>query len=124
MASQQQHQHENIDFNELVAAARHAQNAPLPDFDEAAENRFVEGNQALLQAALLQQQQYFSAATTNNNSTDDIAENSYGNETCEYDQEIFIDMIRSEPCIWNTGSRAYKEHNKKRCAWGQNCRLL
>ena len=36
------------------------------------------------------------------------------NGPIQYDVAIFIDLIKEEPCLWNTSSRAYKEQNKKR----------
>ena len=39
------------------------------------------------------------------------------NSPMQYDVEIFINLIKEEPCLWNTSSRGYKEQNKKRNAW-------
>ena len=38
-------------------------------------------------------------------------------ESINYDPEIMIDLIRDEPCLWNTQCRSYKEAGKKKNAW-------
>ena len=37
----------------------------------------------------------------------------------EFDVEIFIDLMKEEPCLWNTSCRAYKENTKRRNAWAK-----
>ena len=37
----------------------------------------------------------------------------------EFDTEVFIDLVRGEPCLWNTSLRSYKEQNKRRNAWNK-----
>jgi hypothetical protein len=37
----------------------------------------------------------------------------------EYDAEIFIDLVKGEPALWNTTSRSYKEQNKRKNAWNK-----
>jgi len=38
-------------------------------------------------------------------------------ESIEYDPEVMIELIRKEPCLWNTQCRSYKEAGKKKNAW-------
>ena len=38
-------------------------------------------------------------------------------QTDEYTVEIFIDLVKEEPCLWNTAFRSYKDQTKKRNAW-------
>ena len=35
----------------------------------------------------------------------------------EYNAEIFIDLVKEEPCLWNTAFRSYKDQTKKKNAW-------
>ena len=37
----------------------------------------------------------------------------------EFYTEVFIDLVRDEPCLWNTSLRSYKEQNKRRNAWNK-----
>jgi hypothetical protein len=35
-------------------------------------------------------------------------------QTHEYNVEIFIDLVKEEPCLWNTAFRSYKDQTKKK----------
>ena len=35
----------------------------------------------------------------------------------EHNAEIFIDLVKEEPCLWNTAFRSYKDQTKKKNAW-------
>ena len=35
----------------------------------------------------------------------------------EYNAEIFIDLVKEEPCLWNIAFRSYKDQTKKKNAW-------
>ena len=35
----------------------------------------------------------------------------------ECDMELFIDLVRNAPCIWNTSCCSYKEQGKRTNAW-------
>ena len=57
---------------------------------------------------MLQQAQNnsISARQTNNKSSED-----------ELDIELFIDLFRQFPVIWNTRLHGFKDYNKKKVAW-------
>ena len=57
---------------------------------------------------MLQQAQNnsISARQTNNKSSED-----------ELDIELFIDLVRQFPVIWNTRLNGFKDYNKKKVAW-------
>ena len=35
----------------------------------------------------------------------------------KYNIEKFIDLVKEEPCLWNTAFRSYKDQTKKKNAW-------
>ena len=41
-----------------------------------------------------------------------------------FDMEIFIDMVKEEPCIWNTSLRSFREQPKKKLAWQKIAEVL
>ena len=36
----------------------------------------------------------------------------------EFNPEIFIELVRSYPCIWNTKLNVYRDHLKMKTSWG------
>ena len=49
----------------------------------------------------------------------DVGQSMINSRTTEFDTEIFIDLVREEPCLWNTSIRSYKEQGKRRNAWSK-----
>ena len=70
---------------------------------EEEENSFVANSLLMLQQA---QNNSISARQTNNKSSED-----------ELDIELFIDLVRQFPVIWNTRLNGFKDYNKKKVAW-------
>ena len=69
---------------------------------EEEENSFVANSLLMLQQA---QNNSISARQTNNKSSED-----------ELDIELFIDLLRQFPVIWNTRLNGFKDYNKKKVA--------
>ena len=74
------------------------------------ENSFVANSLLMLQHA---QNNSISARQTNNKSSED-----------KLDIELFIDLVRHFPVIWNTGLHGFKDYNKKKVAWNKIRSLL
>ena len=70
---------------------------------EEEENSFVANSLLMLQQA---QNNSISARQTNNKSSED-----------ELDIELFIDLVRQFPVIWNTHLNGFKDYNMKKVAW-------
>ena len=67
------------------------------------ENSFVANSLLMLHQA---QNNSISARQTNNKFSED-----------ELDIELFIDLVRQFPVIWNTRLNGFKDYNKKKVAW-------
>jgi len=57
--------------------------------------------------------------------TQNIAQNEENNgHIIEEEEEIFIELVRSFPCIWDMRSSLYKDSTKKKLAWHQIYKAL
>ena len=70
---------------------------------EEEENSFVANSLLMLQQA---QNNSISSRQTNSKFAED-----------ELDTELFIDLVRQFPVIWNTRLNGFKYYNKKKVAW-------
>ena len=69
------------------------------------ENSWISKNKEILQTI-----------KNNNNKSKNISK---GQSAGEVDQEVLIELIHNQPCLWNVNLHSYKDLVKRNNAWGQ-----
>ena len=85
------------------------------DFYEECENRMVDENIAYLDQ--LRTESEYTKANNENIHSRAVTDEQVG--ATELDTEIFIEIVRQYPCIWNNKLNVYRDQVKKKVAWGK-----
>lgn len=120
MASQQQQQ---VNLNMLLAALQQNGDGNLGSLTTLIANNQEELSHVMPPLAEFNEDVEVAAAETINDAVFGDEEEEE-NQHLTYDPEVLIDLIKGEPCIWDTACRAYKEQNKKKNAWDKISKIF
>ena len=91
---------------------------PDNDASSNAENQTQQEQQETFNTDDFNQQEDSFISQSRNMLSNMIQERNNSNQTT-FDSEMFIDLVKSYPCLWNVTLNVHKDINKRKTAWNQ-----